>query len=764
MKIKNSIGLLLVVLAVSMHSCYDEKMEWGDPYTHPEAKDLPLELQEAISRYEALNAYTNFTLGVGIDFNLYMTNETYRNIIHQNFDEITAGNEMKQSSLMNATGELDFTAVDAMIDQLKSAGLAIYGHTLVWHSQQQASYWNSLIAPTVVPGTPGSSLVDGSFENGMAGWEAAYYKENYSIVTTEAVDGMQALQVIIPSDATGGKYDGHGQLNSPDFPIISGHHYQISFWIKGSAPGQVAIDFPNANLGNQYPWVNGAEFAPVGTSWTQVVYNTTTVGGDAMIATADGDTHVRLLLASVPDVTYLIDAIEIVDLDAAPAELNLIQNGGFESGLTGWNIPYYAENYTIETSDVIDGTQALQVIIPGDATGGKYDGHGQLNSPDFPIIEGHHYQISFWIKGSAPGQVAIDFPNANLGNQYPWVNGAEFAPVGTSWTQVVYNNTTVGSDAMIATTDNNAMRVRLLLASVPDVTYLIDAVEVLDLGVVGAEAHSLNVLRSGPVTIEKTPEEKAAILEPLFIQYITDVATHFKGKVTAWDVVNEPMNENGTVRTGEEDLQATDVFYWQYYLGKDYAVTAFKTARAADPGAKLFINDFNLESTNSAKLDGLIQYVEYIESNGAVIDGIGTQLHMNIHWSDTTSIKNMFEKLAATGKLIKVTEMDVCIDAGSGTSSPPASQVSPTVEQYAQQAELYRYVAGMYTKIIPADKQAGITIWGVSDNEDEHKYWRKNDAPNLWDANYERKHAYKGFADGLAGKDVSEEFSGELVY
>ena len=75
---------------------------------------------------------------------------------------------------------------------------------------------------------------------------------------------------------------------------------------------------------------------------------------------------------------------------------------------------------------------------------------------------------------------------------------------------------------------------------------------------------------------------------------------------------------------------------------------------------------------------------------------------------------------------------------------------------------MYQYVIDMYKKYIPVDKQYGITIWGVSDNEKEHVNWIPNDAPNLWDANYARKHAYKGVADGLAGKDVSGDFTGDL--
>ena len=152
------------------------------------------------------------------------------------------------------------------------------------------------------------------------------------------------------------------------------------------------------------------------------------------------------------------------------------------------------------------------------------------------------------------------------------------------------------------------------------------------------------------------------------------------------------------------------------------------------------INYYNLEY-NLNKCDGLIKYVEYIESKGAIVDGIGTQMHIAID-SNKDNIAQMFQKLGATGKLIKVSELDIKVNTSS-----------PTTENLAQQAEMYQYVIDMYKKYIPVDKQYGIT-WGLD--------WIPNDAPNLWDANYARKHAYKGVADGLAGKDVSEDFTGDL--
>jgi endo-1,4-beta-xylanase len=165
---------------------------------------------------------------------------------------------------------------------------------------------------------------------------------------------------------------------------------------------------------------------------------------------------------------------------------------------------------------------------------------------------------------------------------------------------------------------------------------------------------------------------------------------------------------------------------------------------------KLFINDYNLESSLS-KCDGLIEYVKYIESKGATIDGIGTQMHISLT-TDKDKIAQMFQKLAASGKLIKISELDIRL----GTNAP-------TVAQQASQAEMYQYVIDMYKKHIPAAQQYGVTIWGLSDSVKEHENWLPDESPNLWDANYVRKHAYKGAADGLAGKDVSKDFSGELI-
>ena len=212
------------------------------------------------------------------------------------------------------------------------------------------------------------------------------------------------------------------------------------------------------------------------------------------------------------------------------------------------------------------------------------------------------------------------------------------------------------------------------------------------------------------------------------------------------------MREGGSLRDGNVTDLANDDFYWVKYLGKDYAVTAFNLARQyAEPSDVLFINDYNLESS-MAKLDGLIDYVTYIESQGATVDGIGTQMHVTLNTS-RENITEMFQKLAATGKIIKISELDVRL----GTANP-------TADQLVAQADMYQFIFDSYREIIPTAQQYGVTIWNVSDNPQEHEYWLPDESPNLWNADYERKPAYKGVADGLAGRDVSEDFTGELDF
>ena len=133
-------------------------------------------------------------------------------------------------------------------------------------------------------------------------------------------------------------------------------------------------------------------------------------------------------------------------------------------------------------------------------------------------------------------------------------------------------------------------------------------------------------------TQEKTPEQKKALSVGLD-KWITGMVKNCAPYVKAWDVVNEPMDDgNHELKTGVgKTNMAADEFYWQDYLGKDYAVRAIQLARKYGNSAdKLFINDYGLEAPDQKKCQGLIQYIQYVESKGVKVDGIGTQMHVTL--------------------------------------------------------------------------------------------------------------------------------------
>ena len=173
---------------------------------------------------------------------------------------------------------------------------------------------------------------------------------------------------------------------------------------------------------------------------------------------------------------------------------------------------------------------------------------------------------------------------------------------------------------------------------------------------------------------------------------------------------------------------------------------------------KLFINDYNLESwwDNNKKVKSLINWIKRWESDGETkIDGIGTQMHVSYILNEADqkkqeeSIVNMFELLAASGKLIKITELDMGIVEKAFGEGIKTELV--TFEQYQKMSDFYKFIIQKYFEIIPVAQQYGITQWAATDSPADSG-WRKGQPIGLWDLNYNRKHTYAGFADGLAGK------------
>ena len=274
----------------------------------------------------------------------------------------------------------------------------------------------------------------------------------------------------------------------------------------------------------------------------------------------------------------------------------------------------------------------------------------------------------------------------------------------------------------------------------------------------------LSIIRDKEESTNSGGEEAAKdSLNKVLDKWIGGMMTACDGKVKAFDAVNEPMSDNvpTELKTGTagRDGSTKTNFFWQDYLGKDYARTVVALARKYGPSdLKLFINDYNLEAAynKNAKCKGLIDMIKYWESDGVTkIDGIGTQMHVTCSLAPTTqkqnedAVVNQFKLLAATGKLIKISELDMRLADKAGKLLTTDS-VNTEEMQNAQKA-YYNFIIKAYFDNVPVAQRYGITLWSQTDSP-ANSGWIPNEPIGLWNKDYVRKPAYAGFADGLAGK------------
>jgi endo-1,4-beta-xylanase len=243
---------------------------------------------------------------------------------------------------------------------------------------------------------------------------------------------------------------------------------------------------------------------------------------------------------------------------------------------------------------------------------------------------------------------------------------------------------------------------------------------------------------------EKTAAEKNTIVSAELNRFISGVVDSTKSVVKAWDVVKDPMDDSNPtqLKTGIGKSQGANEFYWQDYMGTSYAAKAFQYARQhVNSGDKLFISDNGLES-NLAKCNGLISYIQNTESQGAIIDGISTQMHISIS-TDKSNIAQHLSLLAATQKLIRISELDVSLN-GTTTSSATATQLQA-------QADMYKYVIEKYFELIPPAQRYGITFWSPQDRP-SGATWLANQPVGIWNGQWVRKVGYKAVVEALEAK------------
>ena len=290
-------------------------------------------------------------------------------------------------------------------------------------------------------------------------------------------------------------------------------------------------------------------------------------------------------------------------------------------------------------------------------------------------------------------------------------------------------------------------------------------------------------------TVPLTKEEMHDTLVYAMDKWIKGMMEACDGKVKAWDLVNEAISGGGDDGQGNYLLQHStaynpsgnpdatwdvggDNFYWQDYMGDlEYVRQACRLARKYGPeDVKLFINDYNLESDwdDNKKVKSLINWIKKWEADGVTkIDGIGTQMHIscyedaNLMNSAKDHITKMFELMAASGKLVRVSEMDMGYVRGSNKWGGSIKTSQVTEEEHKKMADFYEWIFKEFFRIVPPEQQWGICQWCTTDAP-ENSGWRGGEPVGIWDLNYYRKHVYAGFVRGLGGvpsgiKDVRKD-------
>lgn len=237
--------------------------------------------------------------------------------------------------------------------------------------------------------------------------------------------------------------------------------------------------------------------------------------------------------------------------------------------------------------------------------------------------------------------------------------------------------------------------------------------------------------------------DREALLERMR-DHIHTIVGRYRGRVQSWEVVNEALNEDGTLRETP----------WYNIIGEDYLVKAFEYAHEADPGAELFYNDYSLE--NPEKREGAVRLVRYLQENDAPISAIGTQGHYHMDWPEPAQIEQTIVDFAALGLQVMITELDIDVlpqamdymGADVNINVELREELNPwpdglpeTVEQ--ELADRYREIFEVLLRY--RDDISRVTFWGVSDGDSWKNNWPvrgRTNYPLLFDRNHEPKPAF----------------------
>lgn len=688
-----------------------------------------VEKPQTIAQYEYLNDYAplkenldrsahpgfKVSGALGVDeFN--QQGPLFRLAAH-NFDEIVAGNAMKMASCVNDQGVMDFSKVSSFVTAAEDAGVSVYGHTLAWHAQQPKKWLEKLLADKELKIDPNQKTFkelsrqtyqDGPFPYFQMGCAPKVINGSMHFVPTG--DWSQFFCMTGCSMKAG--------------------NYVAVLHIKSTKEGMISLTAQNGWGGDAQNITK--KFAVKANEWV-----------DAEVALDDiqGGNYDFILKPETFDGTLDLQSVTIGQYESPAMEME--QEVKLQTYTDG-AFPYYQMGCA---PDVINGS--IHFVPTGDWS--------QFFCVAGVALKPGNYAVDVEIKSTKAGNIKMTVQNGWGGDAESFTGNVALKE---GWTTARFK----------MTLEQGGNYDFILKPETFDAT--------LDLKSVSVK----QIVKMNSIPL--TPQEKSDTLTWAMNKWISGMMQATKGKVKAWDLINEAISGGGNVngfyalQTAATSENNPQDFYWQdYFTPEMYGPIVEKAARdayAAVEGTnpedlKLFINDYNLESDwdNNQKVKSLVYWIGVWEKKGkelgynTKIDGIGSQMHISYYENPQTleskkkGIQNMLKIMAESGKLVRISELDMgYVDANGNDVTTAQLEKLPIDERVAKEkamAEYYKWIIEQYFAIVPVSQQYGICQWCLTDSPADSG-WRKGQPVGLWNLNYQRKPAYGGFADGLAGK------------
>ena len=688
-----------------------------------------VEKPQTIAQYEYLNDYAplkeyldrgahpgfKVSAALGVDeFN--QQGPLFRLAAH-NFDEIVAGNAMKMASCVNDQGVMDFSKVSSFVRTAEDAGLTVYGHTLAWHAQQPRKWLEKLIADKELDVDPDQKTFTELSRQTYTDGKFPFYQMGCA---PDIING--SIHFVPTGDWS--------QFFCMTGCSMKAGNYVAILHIKSTKDGMISLTAQNG-------W--GAEAQKITQKFT--VKANEWVDAEVALNDIQGGNYDFILLPETFDGTLDLQSVTIGQYESPAVEVEQeVKHQTYQDG----PFPYYQMGCA---PDVINGS--IHFVPTGDWS-------QFFCLPGLALTPGN-YAVDVEIKSTKSGNIKMTVQNG-------WGGDAE------------------SRDGTVALKEGwTTARFKMTLEQGGNYDFILKP-ETFDATLDLKSVTVKKIVKTNSIPL--TPQEKSDTLTWAMNKWISGMMQATEGKVKAWDLINEAISGGGNVNgfyalqteaTSEHNPQD---FYWQdYFTPEMYGPIVEKAARdayAAVEGTtpedlKLFINDYNLESDwdNNQKVKSLVYWIGVWEKKGkelgwnTKIDGIGSQMHISYYENEQTleskkkAIQNMLKIMAETGKLVRISEIDMgYVDKDGKDVTTAQLEKLPIEERVAKEkamAEHYKWIIEQYFKIVPVSQQYGICQWCLTDSPTDSG-WRPGQPVGLWNLNYQRKPAYGGFADGLANK------------